>query len=299
MTNTCPSCSGGSLGDRKVNSCLRIMRCEDCGFLTGMFSVKHGPGAGYSQLDPRAYERSIASLREEEGKVLTGYVRALDPQPRVWLDIGCGAGKLLGQVAADFEAYGVEPDELAQNLSIAASPTARVAARIEDLELSAGCVGVVSMLDVLEHVEPKHLAAVAANILELISPKGFWLIKVPSSDGLYFRLAHLLSRIAPRLMEGTIGRLWLLNYPSPHYCYFNEQALRRFLCLTGFEVVSTFYLPTLPINTAVSRLTLDRAIPRWKALAALPLVLLIAVAERIRGRTDSLVVVARRSSVAQ
>lgn len=186
MTNACPSCSGGFFRARKVNGSLRTIRCADCGFLTGMFSVKRGPGAGYSQLDPRAYERSIARLREEEGKVLAGHVRALDPRPRVWLDIGCGAGKLLGQVAADFEAYGVEPDELAQNLSIAASPAARVVGRIEDLELSAGSVGVVSMLDVLEHVEPKNLAAVAANILKLISPQGFWLIKVPSSDGLYF-----------------------------------------------------------------------------------------------------------------
>ncbi|HVA26968.1 MAG TPA: class I SAM-dependent methyltransferase, partial [Candidatus Baltobacteraceae bacterium] len=294
MIAACPCCTNRHLYLKRVNDSLETSVCSKCGLFLGHFTLSNGEGAGYAQLDLRAYERSIGQLRTSEASTLVSRVRRLAPQPAVWLDLGCGAGRLLQQARSYFKTLGVEPDGLARSLAQAASPETRVAATLSELALPDGSVTVVSMLDVLEHIEPGNLQTLAREVLRSLSTGGLWLIKVPSSDGLFFRCVNLISRLWPLLVSGAIARLWLLNYPSPHYEYFNDRSLRCFLQTTGFETLETFYLPTLPVYSAFSRLTLDSSIPKWKAVLALPLVFLLTIAERLYGRTDSLVAIARK-----
>ena len=113
------------------------------------------------------------------------------------------------------------------------------------------------------------------------------MIKVPSSEGLFFRVAHAL-RIA-----SAVKRLWQSDYASPHTVYFDLPTLTRFLVKHGFDVVASRYLDEVPDGTAVDRLTLDGSMPRWKARLAVPLFFAINRIERMRGKSDALVVLAR------
>ena len=62
----------------------------------------------------------------------------------------------------------------------------------------------------------------------------------------------------------------------------------------GFEVVDWEYLPEVPSSTVIDRLTTDGGIPTWKAYLLAPAVLLVNLIESLRGRSDALLMAARR-----
>jgi hypothetical protein len=116
-----------------------------------------------------------------------------------------------------------------------------------------------------------------------------WVIKVPSSDGLYFRVAHRLG------IASAVERLWQSRYEHPHRVYFDEASLRRFLRGHGFDVAATRYLQEVPTRTVTDRLTLDRRMPRWRARLVVPVVAAINLVEHLRARSDALLVLATPS----
>ncbi|HYO79597.1 MAG TPA: hypothetical protein VE010_24235, partial [Thermoanaerobaculia bacterium] len=92
---------------------------------------------------------------------------------------------------------------------------------------------------------------------------------------------------------GAVRRLWQSEYEHPHTVYFDEATLTRFLAKNGFEVLAKRYLDEVPNGTVIDRLTLDGRMPRWKAVLAVPLFFLINAVERLRGKSDALLVIAR------
>lgn len=235
------------------------------------------------RIDPQAYLDSIGRVRRTQSESIVTFVRSHLAEGE-WLDVGCGSGYAVEAAqAAGYSARGIEPD-------LAAAQTART----RGVEVTHGVLGdttrpadVVSTLDVLEHVEDVHTFA------QLVRQKtrGLWVLKVPSSDGLFFRIAHAL-RIA-----SAVERLWQAGYEHPHRVYFNSASLRTFLDRQGFEVVATRYLQEMPARTVVARLTLDGATPRWKARLAVPAIALINLVERLRARSDALLVIAKPRTV--
>ena len=90
-------------------------------------------------------------------------------------------------------------------------------------------------------------------------------------------------------------RLWQTDYEFPHTVYFNRASLQMWLKRHGFAVVDTCYLPEVPIRTVIDRLTHDGDIKRAQAYALVPAVAVINALERLRRRSDALVVLARRA----
>ncbi|MFP5247669.1 MAG: class I SAM-dependent methyltransferase [Thermoanaerobaculia bacterium] len=255
---------------------LTLRRCTRCGLRTSV--IPRGGGTSYADVDDAAYLQSIGRVRQAQAAEIVAFARAHANGD--WLDVGCGYGFVLDAArAAGFRVRGIEPDAKA----------ARVAReRIGDVEtgfLHDGTpqTDVLSTLDVLEHLDDINAFA------QLVKRKvrALWVIKVPSADGLLFRIAHALR------IRGAIERLWQSRYEHPHRVYFDERTLHRFLRKHGFEVVATHYLEEMPTSTVVERLTLDAAIPRWKARLAVPAVALINTIEQLRSRSDAMLVIAR------
>jgi SAM-dependent methyltransferase len=266
-------------------------RCRECGFLIGDVRAVQ-TGGGYDRLDMPAYDRSIGQLRTEEAPRLVELAAGQSPTPHTWLDVGCGVGRLVEEVCKHgYVVRGVEPDPMARHLAQSRNPGAAIVENI--LALDEEATGVVSMLDVLEHVPSESLAEMAARVRRHLAATGLWMIKVPSSDGPYFRAVDLLSRLFPAQAWPFIERLWLLRFASPHFVYFNEKSARRFLHRNGFEVLAVTYFAAIPLRSALARLTIDDTIPRWKAILALPVVAVLNLLEMIAGRSDSLILLAR------
>jgi SAM-dependent methyltransferase len=274
----CPVCRGEQF-DGEVLAGVTIRRCLECGLRRSIFARKRG--TTYADVDRVAYLQSIGVVRRAQGEEIVAFVRE-DGGAGEWLDVGCGFGYVLEAArAAGFRVRGIEPDATA-------APAARErVGSVEQGVLSEAtpAADVLSTLDVLEHLDDINAFA------ELVKRKtrALWVIKVPSSDGLFFRIAHAL-RIAP-----AVERLWQSNYEHPHTVYFDEATLARFLRNHGFEVIAVRYLDEVPTRTAVDRLALA-GMPRWKARLALPVIFAINLIERMRSKSDALVMIARRGA---
>ena len=64
---------------------------------------------------------------------------------------------------------------------------------LQQVKPPAGSADVVATLDVLEHVPLADHAAFARVMAEVLAPGGIWAIKVPSTEGLYYRLSAMLA----------------------------------------------------------------------------------------------------------
>jgi SAM-dependent methyltransferase len=221
-------------------------------------------------------------VRRAQGEEIVALV-AKHVEAGEWLDVGCGFGYLLEAArSARFRVRGIEP-----NADAAKAARERVGDVQQGLlDESTPPADVVSTLDVLEHLD--DISAFARLVKQ--KARNIWVIKVPSSEGLFFRIAHAF-RIA-----SAVKRLWQSEYASPHTVYFDLPALTRFLGNHGFEVIASRYLDEVPDGTVADRLTLDGRMPRWKARLAVPLFFAINRVERMRGKSDALVVIARVSA---
>ena len=272
----CPACDGDLTREIRIAG-VTLQRCSRCDLYLSAFD--EAKEASYASIDSDAYLGSIARVRRTQSAAIVTLVRRHLTEGD-WLDVGCGYGYVVEAArATGYAARGIEPNRLAMEI-----------ARGRGVEVTHGVLSeetppadVISTLDVLEHIEDINSFAQLAKR----KARRLWVIKVPSSDGLFFRTAHTF-RIA-----SAIRRLWQSRYEHPHRVYFNESSLRAFLEKHGFEVIAARYLQEIPARTAVARLTLDGAMPRWKAWLALPVILAINVIERLRGRSDTLLMIAK------
>ncbi|HJQ37844.1 MAG TPA: class I SAM-dependent methyltransferase [Thermoanaerobaculia bacterium] len=274
----CPVCASPQR-DTRIIAGLTIHRCRECGLRTS--PVVERKGTSYSDVDTAAYANSIGRVRQAQGEEVVSFARKHGANGE-WLDVGCGYGYVLDAArAAGFRVRGIEPDAMAASAANARG----IDVHHGQLEETTPPADVLSTLDVIEHLD--DLNAFAALVK---SKCRLWVIKVPSSDGMFFRIAHALR------IRGAVERLWQTQYRHPHVVYFNERALGRFLRNHGCEVLATRYLQEVPMRTALSRLTLARDMPRWKAWLALVPILAINLIERLRRKSDALLVIARVTS---
>jgi len=272
----CPVCGGERFRSRAIAG-VTIRQCVTCGLRIS--AIVPGHGTNYADVDGDAYLQSIGRVRRAQGEEIVAFVREY-AAPGEWLDVGCGFGYVLEAArAAGFRVRGLEPDANAAH-----------AARERVGEVEQGVLAettpaadVLSTLDVIEHL---HDLDAFAQLVKR-KARALWVIKVPSSEGLFYRVAHALR------IGSAVKRLWQAEYEHPHTVYFDRATLTRFLANHGFDVVASRYLDEVPAGTVIDRLTLDGRMPRWKAALAVPLFLAINVVERVRGKSDALVVLAR------
>jgi SAM-dependent methyltransferase len=281
---TCPSCGGTGRRDRPGLSTLTVWTCTGCGLLTS--DIRTAGTISYAEVDDAAYEAAIGTLRRRQGidvlRFVLPYARRAE-----WLDIGCGPGYLLAEArGAGFAIRGIEPDVKAA--ALARTRLGEDAVRHDTFrEARHASADVVSTLDVLEHVPVAELGDFASRVRATLRPGGVWVIKVPSSEGLFFRVAHALR------LRRQLERLWQADHAWPHTVYFDRGTLAAFLRRNGFEVVAHRYLSEVPLSTAVARLTMRGDVPRWQAVLALPAIAMVNAIEALRRKSDALVVVAR------
>ena len=281
---TCPACGATEWRARRVLEALLVLRCAACGMLRS--EIRSQDAISYAQVDDAAYESAIGALRRSQAVEVLRFA-APHATRGDWLDVGCGPGYLLSEArGAGFRVRGIEPDAKAAELARARLGADAVRHDVFR-EAEDGSADVLSTLDVLEHVPVAELADFASRVRRTLRDGGVWVIKVPSSEGLFFRVAHAL-RLRPQ-----IERLWQVDHAWPHTVYFARATLTAFLQRHGFDVVAHRYLAEVPLRSAVARLTMLGNVPRWQAMLALPAIAGVNAVEWVRRKSDALVVVAR------
>ena len=292
----CPACGGRDFRDWHIAHGLSMHTCRSCGLILSSLLRRYAKLGQYENVNLPAYMSSVGAVRDEQSLKILSIVRPYARQGARVLDIGCGFGSFLQRARqAGYAVAGVEPD--AHACAGACEALGEGAVRhgtLQQVKLASGSADVVATLDVLEHVPLADHTAFARAIADVLAPGGIWVIKVPSTDGLYYHASAMMARVLPRVGAVFMHRLWQTDYEWPHMVYFNRSTLQAWLQRHGFTMVGSTYLPEVPLRTIIDRLSHDGDISRWQAYLLVPAVLIINTVEWLRRRSDALVVIARR-----
>ena len=247
-----------------------MRRCPACGFFASDLWDEKRWERKSSALDEAHRFPAIRELRRNNARLVLDRLKSIRELDGASLcDIGCGYGWFL-EVAAEYRVAvtGIEPEER----------IARKAAE-SGLDVVVGCFpdciapgrafDILTFNDVLEHI-PDPESAVRACASHL-TRDGLLSIAIPSSAGIFYRIASALTRLG---MRGPFDRLWQKSFHSPHVSYFNPQNLERLVSRNGFRLEHSSVLPTLELRGLWNRLMMDStqsplvAAPLWCALVA-------------------------------
>ena len=293
MMHGCPACGGRSFDATQPVTGVVEHRCVDCGLLIGELQRSGPVTAEFERVDEARYLRAVGAARRRQARPILELLRQHAAPGVTVLDVGCSFGFFL-QAARDagFKVRGVEPDPQAWRHATALLGEGVVEHgwfRGDD----EGVAEVIVTLDVLEHVPVAEQDGFGRSIRRSLGPGGVWVTKVPSTDGLYYRLSRHAAQVAPRIGETLLRRMWQTEYEYPHTVYFNRSSLARWLESHGFELLTSVHLPEVPFGTTVERLTTDGAIGPWTARLLAPGLYAVTAIDALRRRSDALVAIAR------
>jgi len=292
----CPVCDNDQFGSKKLTSEITLFPCSNCDFLISQINRSQAIQSEFSLINDAEYQRSIGQVRRHQAHEILRLVQPYTKPGSEWLDVGCSFGYLLYEAKrVGFQVAGIEPDEKAVVMarSLVGEATIQHGIMADPIRADSS-VDVVSMLDVLEHIPSDRLSDFARMLHRKLRPDGLWVIKVPSTEGLYFTLAHQLLPFAASVVSGVIKRLWQSEYEYPHTVYFNQKTLTQFLDRHGYEVLKVHYLDEVPNRTVMDRLRMDNTIPKWQTIFMAPVLYSLNFIEHLRGKSDALLVIARR-----
>lgn len=225
LNKDCPVCAHQlSLGLQSWH-----VQCSHCGYEGAGLEPKINQQASHALIDEAAREDGLEQLRK------ANFARLLDEIAQVkggggrLLDVGCAHGWFLEMAAGRYEVTGIEPDEVvasatrARGLPVRAGYFPQVLAADERFD-------VIVFNDVIEHIP--DIRSVLAACHHHLRDGGLLVLNLPNSDGLFYRLSRLLSRLG---VQGFFERLWQKDFPSPHVHYFNPRNLQQLLANTAFE----------------------------------------------------------------
>ena len=180
-----------------------LIQCRACGFVQSQDLTQH-ISTYYEQLVDESYLRDSSTRLRQAEAVVKKMKRWT--QPKKWLDIGAGCGYLLEAVSqVGCEAVGVEPSywlcEHAQKKGL------RIYRDTFPSTQLSGTYDVISLLDVIEHVE--NPLQVMKEAVKLLAPKGYLLLATPDRTSLAAR---------------CMGKRWW-HFRCAHIGYFNKKNL--------------------------------------------------------------------------
>jgi 2-polyprenyl-3-methyl-5-hydroxy-6-metoxy-1,4-benzoquinol methylase len=290
----CPACGGTAFRSRDLPG-LTTRSCRQCGLILGEIEHRDDAVPEFALIDQDAYLSSVGAVRRRQANDILSLLRPHVRDGATLLDVGCSFGFFLVEARRrGFDVRGIEPDPQAFELARTSLGDDVVRhGRFSTETAASSWADVICTLDVIEHIPIEEHEAFARLVTGSLKPGGIWVIKVPTTEGLYYRLSDLLVRVWPAIGSTFVQRLWQTRYEFPHLVYFGRPNLTTWLERHGFEVLDHRYLQEVPNHTVVDRLTTDHDIARPLAYLLVPAVIGINLVESLRGKSDSLVVLAR------
>ncbi|MEM9775017.1 MAG: class I SAM-dependent methyltransferase [Chloroflexota bacterium] len=147
-------------------------------------------------------------------------------QPGKVLDIGCATGLFLGAMQQNgWECTGIEPSQYASEYARSQYGLEVVTGTLEDTQMPSNSFDVVTMWDVLEHVDDPMETLNEVN--RLLKPNGLLVVSLPN----------------PNSVEASIfGDSWIGWDRPRHLNIFSTEVIKKYLDKTGyqFEKVESF-----------------------------------------------------------
>lgn len=206
-------------------------KCGNCGLYAS--NLQEGAGTGVGGLE---------QLRRSNFEIILDELSELaEAKPLSILEVGCSQGFFLEAAAArGANVEGIEPESDMAEIARAKGfivhlgffPDALPSGRLYDI---------IIFNDVFEHLpNPKVATSICAERLET---GGLLVINLPSSDGVFFKIAKALFRTG---IKEPYERMWQKGFPSPHTFYFSADNLEILVGSSRrFERIKSHALPSV------------------------------------------------------
>jgi SAM-dependent methyltransferase len=201
-------------------------------------------------IDEELRESGLYSLRSNNFNTLIDIIKkhgtATAP---VLLDVGAAYGWFLDSAKADFQAYGIEPDEAVFARAAAKGKPIRLG-YFPDALKKGEKFDVIVFNDVIEHIP--DIESILKECHARLNIGGLLVLNLPGSQGIFYRVAKMLNRMGGR---SFFERLWQVGMPSPHVHYFEANNLKRLLERFDFIETCRGTLPSLQFQGLYARIS--------------------------------------------
>lgn len=247
----CPICDAGMGHDVMTD----IWRCPVCDYFGSTLPIAINDTSGALDEDRRI--EALADIRQENFEIILDQLQAIDGFPRnaSALDVGCGHGWFLKALTArGCRAKGIEPDTYIAEIARRAGHDVTIGFFPGALEPEAR-FDVIFFHDVFEHLP--DINSIIESLKTHMHPRGWVVVNLPVSGGIFFRIARSLARIG---IDGPYRRLWQSDMPSPHLSYFSDANLEKLFRRHGFTLVRAAALQSIGSKGLLNRIRYDRNI---------------------------------------
>ncbi len=241
----CPVCANG------LAACRQPWRsvCSACGYEGSDLEPTINAPNAHALIDERAREIGLKELRMHNFNTLLRTIGELKPSGGKLLDVGAAHGWFLEAAQKHFEVLGIEPDSAVYESTARRGLPLRNGFFPEVLDAGEK-VDVIAFNDVIEHIP--DIERILSACREHLTENGLLLINLPSSDGIFYRTAKLLSAVG---ITSFFQRLWQKGLPSPHVHYFDPGNLEMILNKHSFIPRRSGQLPTLRFGGLWTRIS--------------------------------------------
>ncbi len=204
-------------------------------------------------LDEQRRELALVTLRKKNFERILDRLDSVTGSTRqALLEVGSAHGWFLDAAARrGHDVHGIEPDAPIAAQSVARGHDVTTgffpAAVAPDARYD-----VIVFNDVFEHLPDPRAALVSCR--QLLRQGGVLVVNLPSSEGIFFRMATLLDRMG---LPGPHERMWQKGFPSPHLSYFRPHTLKRLAAREGFAEIYRGTLDSLDRGGLWQRLRFD------------------------------------------
>lgn len=224
--------------------------CRNCGYELGELQPAINAPEVHQEINESAREIGLRALRQ------SNFEKLVEILCRYWptaggrlLDVGAAHGWFLDAAANYFRVLGIEPDNQVFSAAQKLGKPIRQGYFPEALH-EGELFDVIVFNDVIEHIPDIHSILEACH--ERLTPGGLLVLNLPSSKGIFYRVAKLLHYLG---VHAPFERLWQKGLPSPHVHYFHAQNLASLLGHNGFSQLTSGSLPTLQLRGLFTRIS--------------------------------------------
>lgn len=235
---SCNACGSDAQQFRYQLQVSSIVTCEECGLSYVSPRINsawiYQKLQQWAELDTVDQERLRIAFDDATLKLYQRYLQWLAgsrkplpsaaPRPKL-LDIGCSVGAFLTQAKIHYDASGLEIGKASAQYARDRCHIEINNASINDFDFSQQQYDVISLLEVIEHLEDP-LGALK-KIASGLHSEGQLLLTTPNFNSLYRRLFG--------------AKWWVINCEDEHIYFFTKASLEKMLNTAGFDVQFTFF----------------------------------------------------------
>lgn len=258
--------------------------------------TKHDDWADRFYLEDKRLSSLLQTRRRQARKILKQLNRLAD-KDSLLVDYGFGLGIFLQEASRSgfSNLSGIETSRIALERISKELPTAKVFldARTDrtahiSLNIAPASKSTLAALDVIEHLDGWQLQQFPEVAGPTQRPR-LVVIKVPTADGVLFRIAIFLARA--RISKMPLYQLLQIGDSSPHITYFTTRGLEKLLNRKGYYMTRVLRDLDYEVLTFNARSGAQNALARALGYLVIPI---MALATKAIGREDSVIALFRR-----